>query len=99
MDTEEDKATLMGKHHTAKGFLRGINIHNFLDTTGEWHAAIQGWCEGFLPWPPLRHIMASWLKAEITDEHHYYASARVIGMISAVVFWILIGYWAYRLFS
>lgn len=89
----------MGRHK-AQGFLRGIYIHHFMDTCAEWHAAVQGWCEGFLPWPPLRHSsLDPQLKAEITSNHHYYVSARVAGMISAVGFWVLIGYGIFKLFS
>ena len=81
-------------HRPPNGFLAGINPRYFIDCYEEWHAVVQGWCEGFMPWPRPRHIdMSPILQAEITKEHHYYMGGRIAGMIAAVVFWALIGRW------
>jgi len=70
-----------------KGFLRGINPRYFLDTYGEWHALVQGFCEVLCPWPPLHRNMNETLKKEIEDEHHYYMFGRALGILG----WLAIG--------
>jgi len=62
------------------GFLKGIKLANFLDTTAEWHALIQGWCEVLCPWRPRHKEMTEKLLLEIHKEHHYYMAGRVLGV-------------------
>jgi len=78
-----------------KGFLRGVKLANFLDTTAEWHALVQGVTEVLCPWPPRHRLPAGKLMTEILDEHHYYKSGRVLGVFT----WFGIGGLLYAVLS
>ena len=81
----------MAENKEPKGFLKGLIPSTFMDTHEEWHAALFGFCEGFMPWPRCQYTdICEELKKQISEERHYYVGGRVTGMISAVVFWILV---------
>jgi hypothetical protein len=67
------------------GFLKGIKIDTFMDTYGEWHAFVNGFCEVLCPWPP-RRLISEELQQQIASEYHYYVFGRVIGVIA----WLII---------
>jgi len=71
-------------------FLGGINIREFLSTHKEWHALIEGFCDGFFPFIN-KHEASKELKESIQSEHHYYRPGVILGVIAAVWFWI--GVW------
>lgn len=66
--------------------MKGIKFSNFLSTTGEWHALVQGFSEVLCPWPPLRKVLSETLANEIKDEHHYYMFGRALGVLA----WLII---------
>ncbi len=63
-----------------RGFLRGVGLSHFLDTTAELHALVQGACEVLCPWPPRHRMQPGKLIKEVHDEHHYYMTGRVLGI-------------------
>lgn len=71
------------------GFLKGIKIDTLLSTHEEWHAFIEGFCDGFFP--ISKYKPSKELQADIESEHHYYRPAFIVGVIAAVWFWI--GVW------
>ncbi len=64
---------------------KGINFKEFLSTHEEWHAFVEGFCDGFCVWK-TQCQMSSELQVSTAKEHHYYNSGRVLGFISLVVF-------------
>ena len=69
-----------------KGFLDGLKLRRFLDTTREVHALTQGFCEVLCPWPPRRRLMSKQKAKEVQDEHHYY----MLGRALAILAWVTI---------
>lgn len=65
--------------------LNGINLKEFLSTHQEWHAFIEGFCDGFCAWK-MRCQMSSDLQTSTSKEHHYYNFGRVLGFISLIGF-------------
>ena len=65
-----------------KGFLAGVKLGNFLDTTGEVHAMTHGFCEVLCPWPPRHKTIGKKLQKEIKTEHTYYVLGRVLGLLA-----------------
>ena len=66
-----------------------------MNTYQEWHAAVEGFCDGFLfliRWAN-RYEPNDQLTKDIEDEHHYYAPGVVLGVIILVLFCIGIYYW------
>lgn len=77
-----------------RGFLRGVDLRHFLDTTAELHAFIQGASETLAPWPPRHPGMLPALYHEIANEHHYYMAGRALGfllLLLAVVLLVALG--------
>lgn len=76
----------------SKGFLKGLDLHHFLDTYQEWHAFVNGFCEVLCPWPPRHKSMHAglWvpkeLRKQIASDYHYYMFGRAIGVIA----WLII---------
>ena len=68
-----------------KGFLKGLNIHGFMDVYQEWHAFVEGLCEVLCPWP-AKHQLSGQLLKELKADHHYYVFGRAIGVIA----WLII---------
>ena len=68
-----------------KRFLKGLNIHAFLDTYQEWHAFVEGFCEVLCPWP-ARYKPSEELLNDLRGDHHYYMFGRAIGVIA----WLII---------
>ena len=69
-------------------WLGGLNAREFLSTYQEWHAAIEGFCDGFLvlfPWVN-KHKPNNELAKDICGEHHYYAPSAVLGVVCFVLF-------------
>jgi len=62
-----------------RGFLKGIKLSAFLDSSQEWHALVEGFCEVLCPWPP-RHTASATIKADIAAEYHYYMFGRALGV-------------------
>ena len=63
-------------------------LKEFMNTYQEFHAAVEGFCEGFLiifPWLN-RYKPNEELSKDISDEHHYYAPGIVFGVICFVLF-------------
>jgi len=81
------------------GFLKGLQLSNFLDTVAEWHALTQGFCETFCPWPPRHKLMDEDLAAEIRTEHHYYTGGRALGLVSLVLFSVMVLSFVHRIVS
>ena len=75
-------------------FLGGLfdNVKEFLSNYEEWHAAVIGFAEGFLPWIP-EHGMSDSIKEQVEEEYHYYASAIVVGLIARMVTITLVVIW------
>ena len=69
----------------------GINFRQFLSTYQEWHATIEGFCDGFFPF--IKGVISNKLKTELEGEHHYYRAGVILGVIAAVWFWI--GVWKF----
>jgi len=75
-----------------RGFFQSIPW--FLNWFGEWHAVVQGFADGFCPWP-ARHKMHETLFKEVSTEHHYYNGGRAVGfaallvLVAALIRWIL----------
>jgi len=67
--------------------LKGINFREFLSDHKEWHAFVEGFCDGFCVWK-VRYPMSDELKESTSKEHHYYNGGRVVGFIGLVWFWI-----------
>ena len=65
-----------------KGFLAGLKLGNFLDTTGEVHALSHGFCEVLCPWPPRHKTIGKKLQKEIKTEHTYYMLGRALGILA-----------------
>ena len=65
---------------------KGINFKQFLSDYKEWHAAIEGFCDGFFPF--TKGVISNELKTELEGEHHYYRSGVILGVIAAVWFWV-----------
>ena len=65
-----------------KGFMKGLQLRHCLDTVGEWHALVQGFCEVLSPWPPRHKAMEPKLLFEISQEHHYYMFGRALGLLA-----------------
>jgi hypothetical protein len=72
-----------------------LDIKEFMNTYGEWHAFVEGFCEVLCPWPPrvrlrapspVRDDKGDPLLQEIKDEYHYYAFGRAMGVIA----WLII---------
>lgn len=72
-----------------KKFLGGLSLSNFMDKTEEWHALIEGFCDGFFPFGH-RYEPSKALKTDIEGEHHYYRPGVVLGVVVAVFFWLFI---------
>ena len=70
--------------------MKGIQLSHFLDTVAEWHALVQGFCEVLCPWPPRHKHMKENLAREIRTQHHYYMAGRVLGLVSLVLFSLLV---------
>ena len=70
-------------------FLGGINFKQFLSEHQEWHALVEGFCDGFCAWK-MRCQMSADLKEKAECEHHYYNAGRVIGFIALVGFAVLV---------
>ena len=68
-----------------KRFLKGLNIHAFLDTYQEWHAFVEGFCEVLCPWP-ARYNPSGELLNDLRGDHHYYMFGRTMGVIA----WLII---------
>jgi len=68
------------------GLLKGIKLSTFLDTHQEWHAVVEGFCDGFFPF--IRGVISDKLKTELAGEHHYYRPGVILGVVAAVWFWI-----------
>jgi len=66
-------------NNSDRGFLKGLNIHAFLDCHQEWHALVEGFCEVICPWPPI-HKPAQKLAQDIVNEYHYYMFGRALGI-------------------
>lgn len=73
-------------------FLSGLNFKEFMNDYREWHAAIEGFCDGFWPWP-TKHKPTKQLCRDIANEHHYYNAGRVLGFVGFVVFVAAIHKW------
>ncbi|HEU65177.1 MAG TPA: hypothetical protein ENN57_00745 [Chloroflexi bacterium] len=79
-----------------RGFMRGIwtSIPYFLNWYGEWHALIEGFCDGFCWFVKRKYKPDDDLKEDIQSEHHYYNIGLVLGLasfvalIGAIVVWI-----------
>ena len=67
------------------GFMKGIRLRHFLDTYQEWHAVVEGFCDGFClcraKYKPTHKL--AW---DIRKEHHYYNPGRAIGFACFVRF-------------
>lgn len=72
--------------------LGGIKLKQFLSDYKEWHALVEGLCDGFLPFNN-RYEPSKTLKEDIQNEHHYYRTGVVLGFIAFVFF----GYGIYRM--
>ena len=68
-----------------KRFLKGLNIHAFMDVCEEWHAFVEGLCEVLCPWP-AKHKLSGALLNDLRGDHHYYMFGRAIGVIA----WLII---------
>ena len=66
-------------------FLNGLNPKEFLNTHQEWHALIEGFCDGFFPLG-IKYKPSKALQEDIESEHHYYNPARIAGIVSFVLF-------------
>ena len=64
----------------------GINFRQFLSEYKEWHALIEGFCDGFFP--ISKYKPSKELQTDIESEHHYYRTGVILGVIAAVWFWI-----------
>ena len=62
---------------------KGLKISQFLNDYKEWHALVEGFCDGF--WPFSKGSMSKKLKEDIEGEHHYYRAGvcRRFGAIAA----------------
>jgi len=78
-----------------KGFMKGVKLANFLDTTAEVHALVQGFSEVLCPWPPKHRLTTGKLWYEIQGEHHYYMTGRALGILA----WLGIGGLLYAVLS
>lgn len=61
----------------------------FMNTYEEFHAAVEGFCDGFLfiiPWLRNKYKPSKQLALDICSEHHYYAPGVVFGLICFVLF-------------
>ena len=67
-------------------FLGGIKFKQFLSEHIEWHALVEGVCDGFFPF--IKGVISDELKTELKGEHHYYRAGVILGVIGAVWFWI-----------
>ena len=65
---------------------KGLNIKQFLSEYQEWHALIEGFCDGF--WPFSKGKISKQLQEDIESEHHYYRAGVVLGVIGATWYWI-----------
>ena len=66
-----------------------LNPLAFMDTYEEWHAAVEGYCDGFLllfPWLRNKYKPNEQLTKDIQNEHHYYIPGVVFGFICFVLF-------------
>lgn len=68
-----------------KGFLKGLNIHGFMDVYQEWHAFVEGFCEVLCPWR-AKYEPSEELLNDLKGDHHYYMFGRAIGVIA----WLII---------
>ena len=60
-----------------------------MNTYQEFHAAVEGFCDGFLfmfPWLKNKHMPSKGLVEDICNEHHYYVPGVVFGLICFVLF-------------
>ena len=72
------------------GFFEWFNIKEFMNTYQEFHAAVEGFCRGFLfifPWLD-KYKPSEQLIEDIQKEHHYYVPGIVFGLICFVLFGI-----------
>ena len=63
-------------------------IKTFMNTPQEWHAAVEGFCDGFLlifPWVS-KHKPNEELTKAICGEHHYYSPGLVLGVMCLILF-------------
>jgi len=67
----------------------GINFKEFLSEYQEWHALVEGICEGFTLGRIKLRLTGDLLKA-LRKEHHYYVAGCVLGFIGLVVFGVLV---------
>jgi hypothetical protein len=67
-------------------FLGGLNLNQFLSEHEEWHALVEGFCDGFFPF--IKGVISDELKTDLGKEHHYYRPGVILGVIAAVWFWI-----------
>ena len=72
-------------HDEDKRFLKGLNIHAFMDVCEEWHAFVEGFCEVLCPWP-AKHKLSGALLNGLKGDHHYYMFGRAMGVIA----WLII---------
>jgi len=67
----------------------GIKFREFLSTYQEWHALVEGFCDGFFPFIN-KYQPSKELKEAIEGEHHYYRPGVILGVIAVVIFWVII---------
>ena len=61
-------------------------IKTFLNSTEEWHAFVEGFCDGFFPF--IKGEASKELEKAIASEHHYYRPGVILGVIAVIWFWI-----------
>lgn len=69
-----------------------LDIREFMNTSDEWHAFVEGVNETFCFWKERVPASPELFQA-IQHEHHYYTTGRVVGFIGLVFF----AWWIYRL--
>lgn len=65
-------------------------LYTFMNTPAEWHAFVEGFCDGFFPLIN-KYQPSKALRESIESEHHYYRSGVILGVVAAIWFWI--GVW------
>jgi len=66
-------------------FFEWFDPREFLNSHREWHAMVEGFCDGFCPWRILYEPGEECLK-DIRNEHHYYNSGRAIGFAFLIAY-------------
>jgi len=64
-------------------FFGGINIKEFMSTSSELHAFVEGLGDGYCPWES-RYGMSDELSDNIMKEHHYYSFGTVVGFAGLI---------------